>query len=75
MIHVDKMQLKEIIMAGKQGDIAAKGRLIEIFSPMLRKMAMSRGRVDEDCLQTLSLAFLKLIENFDPEAYIPQARK
>lgn len=44
--------------------------LLKSFYPLLIKESSRKGYLDEDCLQTLSETFIKIVMNFKAENYI-----
>lgn len=59
-----------LISQAKEGDKQAMEALLKSFYPLLIKESSRNGYLDEDCLQTLSETFIKIVINFNPEYYI-----
>lgn len=58
------MNFKDILMRAKEGDTSAAAQLLLMYRPLLMRLAIVDGVLDEDLYQELCITLLRCIERF-----------
>ena len=60
------MNFKELLLQAKFGDRTATTELLMLYQPLLLKISIMDGILDEDLYQELCIVFMRCIDRFDP---------